>query len=111
MIKQPAQVRALVVSDIDHTLRHLHARLTLLDPTEHDSLLALEEPQRQALIVELTNILLTRFGHAPPQVKEARYDKTHRAANKLLKEGRLRGEPVPRRFEQPAVNGKSHLDV
>lgn len=108
MIKQPGPVRALVLADVDKMLRHLHSMLTLFDPTEHDALLALESPQLLDLIAELTGLLLTRFGHAAPQVKEPRFDKNYRAAAKLIPKP-PRGEPRPKR--RPAVNGDSQIGI
>jgi hypothetical protein len=93
MIKQTAAVRELVVSDIDRMLRHLHAMLTLRDPTEHDALLALQEPQRRGLIVDMTNLMLERFGHTTAP-SDPRYDKTRRAVNGLIPKG-LRGDALP----------------
>jgi hypothetical protein len=83
----------MVVADIDKMLRHLHAMLTLRDPTEGDALLALQDPQRRGLIVDMTNLVLERFGHATAPA-DPRYDKTRRAVNGLIPKG-LRGAALP----------------
>jgi hypothetical protein len=93
MIKQSNAVREMVVADIDRMLRHMHAVLTLRDPTEHDALLALQDPQRRELIVDMSNLMLERFGHITAP-SEPRYDKTRRAMNQLVPKG-LRGESFP----------------
>jgi hypothetical protein len=93
MLKQAGPVRELVISDVDRMLRHLHAMLTLRDPTEHDALVALKGPQRQDLIVDMTNFVLERFGHATAP-SDPRYDKTRRAVNGLIPKG-LRGNGYP----------------
>lgn len=111
MIKQPGAVRDLVVSDVDHMSRHLHATLTMRDPTEHDALTALEDPQRQGFIVDVANFVLARFGHVT-QPSEPRYDKARRALAKKTPKG-PRGEPKPKRNgdESPpvALNGSQSV--
>jgi hypothetical protein len=91
MIKNPAQVRDRVLSDVVYMLTHVRSMLSFLPETEIDALTALQSPQRQHLEVEITNLMMGKFGHdAKP--KEARFCKTRRALAKKTPKG-PRGEP------------------
>jgi hypothetical protein len=95
MLKQPNLVR-------DRIIRHLHElrlQISQLPEFEHDALMALGGVpyERPDALTDTANLLLTRLGHAPPQVKDPRFDKTRRALAK--KTPRLRGEPKPKLVE------------
>lgn len=75
-IKQPTLIR-------DRIIRHLHelrVQISQLPEFEHDALMALGGVPYQNMdaLTETANILLARLGHAAPQVRESRFDKTRR---------------------------------
>jgi hypothetical protein len=90
MLKQPHLIR-------DRILRHLHElrfQISNLPEFEADALTALGGvPYENAdALTDTANVLLTRLGHAAPQVKDPRFDKTRRALAKKTLKG-PRGEP------------------
>lgn len=89
MIKQPGMVRDRILSDVNYMLKALYSRLTLLPETENDVLNALEHQKALDIGVEITNLLMGKFGHPP--AAETRFDKTRRASNKKQLKG-PRGE-------------------
>lgn len=91
MIKNPNIVRDRVLADVVYMFKHLYSMLTFLPETEIDVLLQLEHPQVHDLAIEVTNILMAKFGH-DTNPKEARYDKTRRRLAKKTLKG-PRGEP------------------
>lgn len=82
-IKQPTLIRERII-------RHLHElriQISQLPEFERDALLALggvpyEDPDA---LTATANILLARLGHAPPQVRDPRFDKTRRQLAKNSK--------------------------
>jgi hypothetical protein len=90
MLKQPHLIR-------DRILRHLHElrfQISNLPEFEADALTALGGVpyQNPDALSDTANVILTRLGHAPPQVKDPRFDKTRRAIAKRTPK-RPRGEP------------------
>jgi hypothetical protein len=88
MIKNPGAVRERVLSDVMHMIKHMYLMLTMLPETERDVLLSLESPKAEALQVEVTNMLMAKFGHMTAP-SEPRFDKTRRRLKR--KAPKLRG--------------------
>jgi len=105
MIRQPTVVRDRILSDVMYMLKHLYTMLTLLPETEVDVLLALEQPHVNDLAVQLTNMLMDKFGYIPQpngrtaQVKDPRFDKTRRRLAKKTPKG-PRGVPKSQLIQQ-----------
>lgn len=97
MIKSVTLVRERALARTLDMLEHLRLQVSMLPTTETDVMAVLEKPQVFDTAVELTNILLEKFGHVNA-VGEPRFDKTHRLMNKLIPKP-LRGALHPKRIK------------
>lgn len=105
MIRNPNIVRDRVLADVVHMFKHLYSMLTFLPETEVDVLLCLEHPQVHDLAIEVTNMLMARFGPSnhtgdtmQTSPKDPRFCKTRRRlAKKTLKgpRGVPKSNPIP----------------
>ena len=78
-MKRPTLVRDRVLARMIDMLEHLRLQVSMWLPDETDVLLALNRPQQYDLAEDLSKMLFERLGGPVPQVKEKRFDKTHRA--------------------------------
>lgn len=88
-MKQPAVIRDYVLRVQEDALRRIRTRLSCSDPFERDASAALADNFMEGLAI-LTDTTMLLMGHEAPEVSDPRFDKTRRAANKLL--GRRHGE-------------------
>lgn len=91
MIKQPSMVRARLLKLLNDTLFAFRTHISMMPELESDVLNGLEPVERMNLTVELTDVVLAKFGHVQAP-KEPRFSKTRRAYNKRIPKG-PRGVP------------------
>ena len=104
MIINLPNLRNLVLSDSVNMLKHIAAMSSMLSPPEVYVRDACSQPAQFDLAVKITNFVLQELGAPPPQVKDARFDKTRRqAAKKLPKPPR----GVPKKAAAPAIAGRA----
>lgn len=87
VIKQPSLIRARVLSEAIRVCKILHTTIGNYYPDEQDALAVLEVRGDNDLANSIAAVIMERFGHARPQPKEPRFDKTRRALRKKLGKG------------------------
>ena len=108
MIKQSVAVRSRAARLIDDMLFALRTHITMLPILESDILIALEPTSRVSLVVEITDLLLAKFGQVD-QPKEPRFSKTRRALSKRTPKG-PRGVPRKQRQTSPLPTAPAQLE-
>jgi hypothetical protein len=85
MIKQPNLIRDRVLSEAIRMCKTMLITIGTYYPDEQDILLVLETRGDKDLAFSIASIVMERFGHAPSQAKDPRFDKTHRRLVKKSK--------------------------
>lgn len=96
MLHQPTLIRDRIIRQ----LRDLRVHISYLPIHEQSALEALEGPRWLENMTEIANFILEKLGGAPPEVKEPRFGKTHRA---LAKKTGPRGEPRAKKAAKPEI--------